>query len=112
MKDMAFTRSLPGSWISKLTATGDEYKPHMTFYVVSEKLPQGFTPKATLEVVDNRAKAPTTTAWVDKEHPLIAKADGLSQYGALIRVEQNTMTMSRPYSAGKGCRGNLDRDRR
>ncbi len=95
-RDMAFTLA-PGLDFN-LTATGDKY---MTFYVVSEKLPQGFTPKTTLQVVDNRAKTPTTTAWVDNEHPLITKAEGLSQYGALIRVEQNTMTMSRPYSAGK-----------
>ena len=37
----------------RLTATGDKY---MTFYVVSEKIPEGFTPKTTLQVVDNRGK--------------------------------------------------------
>jgi hypothetical protein len=93
---MAFTIT-PGLDF-RLTATGDKY---MTFYVVSAKIPQGFTPGATLQVVDDRAKAPTTNAWVDNERPLITKADGLSQYGALIRVEQNTMTMCRPCSAGK-----------
>jgi len=82
----------------RLTATGDKY---MTFYVVSEKLPQGFTPKTTLEVVDNRGKAQVTNNWVNRERPLIARADGLSQYGAVNQVEMNSMTMSRPYSADK-----------
>ena len=95
-KDMAFIIT-PGLDF-KLTATGDKY---MTFYVVSEKLPQGFTPKTTLEVVDNRGKAQVTNNWVNREHPLIAKADGLSQYGAINQVEMNSMTMSRPYSADK-----------
>jgi mannose-6-phosphate isomerase-like protein (cupin superfamily) len=96
-KDMAFciTPGLP----FRLTATGDKY---MSFYVVSEKIPQGFTPKTTLEVVDNRGKAPVTKAWVNRERPLITKADGLSQYGAVTQVEMNSMTMSRPYSADKG----------
>ena len=95
-KDMAFIIT-PGLDF-RLTATGDKY---MTFYVVSEKIAQGFTPKATLQVVDNRTKAQTTSAWVDNERPLIIKDDGLSQYGALTQVEQGSMTMSRPYSAGK-----------
>jgi len=96
-KDMAFilTPGLP----FRLTATGDKY---MTFYVVSEKIPQGFTPKKTLEVVDNRGKAPVTNAWVNRERALITKGDGLSQYGAVTQVEMNSMTMSRPYSADKG----------
>jgi uncharacterized cupin superfamily protein len=95
-KDMAFIIT-PGMDF-KLTATGDKY---MTFYVVSEKLSQGFTPKTTLEVVDNRGKAQVTNNWVNRERPLIAKADGLSQYGAINQVEMNSMTMSRPYSADK-----------
>jgi len=96
-KDMAFVIT-PGLAF-RLTATGDKY---MTFYVVTEKIPQGFTPKTTLEVVDNRGKAPVTNAWVNRERPLIAKGDGLSQYGAVTQVEMNSMTMSRPYSADKG----------
>jgi mannose-6-phosphate isomerase-like protein (cupin superfamily) len=95
-KDMAFILT-PGLDF-QLTATGDKY---MTFYVVSERVPQDFTPKTTLQVVDNRSKPTATKAWVDVERPLITKGDGLSQYGALIQVEQNSMTMSRPYSAGK-----------
>jgi mannose-6-phosphate isomerase-like protein (cupin superfamily) len=83
----------------RLTATGDKY---LTFYVVSEKLPQGFTPKTTLQVIDNRSKATTTKNWVDVERPLITKDDGLSQYSAIIQVEMDPMTMARPYSAGQG----------
>ena len=38
-------------------------------------------------------------AWVDVERPLVTREDGLIQYRALTQVEQNSMTMSRPYSA-------------
>jgi mannose-6-phosphate isomerase-like protein (cupin superfamily) len=96
-KDMAFIIT-PGLDF-RLTATGDKY---MTFYVISEKIPDGFTPKATLQVADNRRTAPVTKAWVDSEHPVITKDDGLSQYGAVTRVEMKGMTMARPYSDGEG----------
>lgn len=96
-KNMAFILT-PGLDF-RLTATGDRY---LTFYVVSEKLPQGFLPKTTLEVIDNRATTQVTSDWVNKERPLISKADGLSQYGALTQVEMNSMTMSRAYSDGPG----------
>jgi mannose-6-phosphate isomerase-like protein (cupin superfamily) len=96
-KDIAFIVT-PGLDF-RLTATGDKY---MTFYVVSEKIPDGVAPKTTLDVVDNRAKAQVTNAWVDKERPLITKDNGLSQYGALTQVEMASMTMSRPYSAPPG----------
>ena len=82
----------------RMTATGDRY---MTFYVVSQKLPEGFAPKATLEVVDNSQKAQVTNAWHDKERALMTKDDGLIQYGALTQVELPSMTMSRPYSAAQ-----------
>ncbi len=96
-KDMAFIIA-PGLDF-KLTATGDRY---MTFYVVSEKIPDGAAPRATLEVVDNRGKAQVTNAWFNKERPMITREDGLTQYGALTAVELPTMAMSRPYSAAQG----------
>ncbi len=83
----------------QLTATGDKY---LTFYVVSEKIPEGFAPRSTLEVVDNRGKAQVTNNWFNKERPLLSKEDGLSQYGALTQVELQSMAMSRPYSAAAG----------
>ena len=83
----------------RLTATGDQY---MSFYVVSEKLPAGFAPRTTLEVVDNRNRPQVTNAWVNQERPLIAKSDGLSQYGAVTQVTMKAMTMSRPSSSGPG----------
>ena len=83
----------------RLTATGDQY---MTFYVVSEKLPAGFVPRTTLEVVDNRSRAQVTNAWVNQERSLISKSDGLSQYGAVTQVTMKSMTMSRPSSSGPG----------
>jgi mannose-6-phosphate isomerase-like protein (cupin superfamily) len=96
-KDMAFIIT-PGLDF-RLTATGDRY---LTFYVVSEKIPPGFTPKTTLEVADNRGVAPVVKAWVDMERPLITKDNGLSQYGALTKVELGSWTISRPYSDGPG----------
>jgi mannose-6-phosphate isomerase-like protein (cupin superfamily) len=96
-KDMAFIIT-PGLDF-RLTATGDKY---LTFYVVSEKIPQGLTPKTTLQVVDNRGKTPVTRAWVNGERPLITKDEGLAQYGAVNQVEMNSMTMSRPYSDDQG----------
>jgi mannose-6-phosphate isomerase-like protein (cupin superfamily) len=96
-KDMAFIIT-PGLDF-RLTATGDKY---MTFYVVSEKIPQGFVAKMTLDVIDNHGKAQITNAWVDRERPLITKEDGLSQYGALTKVEMNSMSMSRPSSDDPG----------
>jgi mannose-6-phosphate isomerase-like protein (cupin superfamily) len=95
-KDMAFIIT-PGLDF-RLTATGDKY---MTFYVVSEKIPQGFTPKTSVQIVDNRSKAQVTKAWVNRERPIITKDDGLSQYAAVTQVEMNSMTMSRPSSAAQ-----------
>jgi mannose-6-phosphate isomerase-like protein (cupin superfamily) len=96
-KNMAFIIT-PGLDF-RLTATGDQY---MTFYVVSETLPGGFTPRPTLEVVDNRGRAQVTNAWVNQERSLISKSDGLSQYGAVTQVTMKSMTMSRPSSSGPG----------
>ena len=97
VKNMAFIIT-PGLDF-RLTATGDQY---MTFYVVSEKLPADFVPRTTLEIVDNRGRAQVTNAWVNQERPLIAKANGLSQYGAVTEVTMKGMTMSRPSSSGPG----------
>ena len=95
-KDMSFIVT-PGLDFS-LTNTGDKY---MTFYVIGEKLPEGFTPSATLKVVDNRTASPVTNSWVLKERPLITKTDGLSQFKAITRADMSAdMAMSRPYSAG------------
>jgi mannose-6-phosphate isomerase-like protein (cupin superfamily) len=96
-KDMAFILT-PGLDF-KITASGDHY---MNFYVVTEKLPTGFTPKKELTVIDNRNKPQATNLWVDKERQLVTKADGLSQYTALTQVEQGNMSMSRPYSDNPG----------
>jgi len=83
----------------KMTGTGDRY---MTFYVVSQKLPAGFTPRSTLEVVDNSAKPQVTNAWHDRERALITTNDGLGDYHAITHVELPSMEMSRPYSDAQG----------
>lgn len=83
----------------KMTGTGDKY---MSFYVVSEKLPDGFTPKSTLTVVDNTAKPQVVNAWYDKERALITTADGLSNFHFVTQVELPSMEMARPYSDAAG----------
>ena len=97
VKDMAFILT-PGLDF-RLTATGDQY---MTFYAVTEKLSAGHAPRTTLEIVDHRKRPQVTNAWVNQERPLIAKSDGLSQYGAVTQVTMKSMTMSRPYSNDPG----------
>jgi mannose-6-phosphate isomerase-like protein (cupin superfamily) len=97
VKDMAFV--ITPAMDFQLTATGDKY---MTFYIVSEKLPAGFTPKSTLEVVDNRGKSQVASAWHNLERPLITQEGGLSQYRSINSVEMKAMTMSQPYSAKPG----------
>jgi mannose-6-phosphate isomerase-like protein (cupin superfamily) len=84
----------------RMTATGNDY---MTFYVVSQKLPDALAPNATLEVVDNSAKPQVTEAWFDKDRALITKSDGLIGFNAVTQVEQPSMTMSRPYSDAQGA---------
>jgi mannose-6-phosphate isomerase-like protein (cupin superfamily) len=76
---------------------------YMTFYIVSEKLPPGFTPAASLRVIDNRAAATTTRDWVDAERVLVGKSDGLSQYSSVTRVDMPAaMAMARPTSTAAG----------
>jgi len=83
----------------RLTATGDHY---MTFYVVTQKLPEGSLPNATLNVVDNTAKPQVAEAWYDKDRALITKSDGLRGYNAVTQVDLPSMTMSRPSSDAPG----------
>ncbi|MGH9572047.1 MAG: cupin domain-containing protein, partial [Candidatus Acidiferrales bacterium] len=83
----------------KLTATGNDY---MTFYVVTQKVPDGVSPKTTLQVIDNTAKPQVTEDWYDKDRTLITKNDGLGEYGGIIQVELPSMSMDRPYSDANG----------
>jgi mannose-6-phosphate isomerase-like protein (cupin superfamily) len=83
----------------RLTATGDHY---MTFYVVTQKMPDGLAPANSLEVVDNSAKPQTVNSWHDKERVLIGKENGLGGYDSVIQVDLPSMTMSRPYSDTPG----------
>jgi hypothetical protein len=83
----------------KMTGTGDQY---MTFYVISQKLPEGLASKSTLDVVDNSAKPQVTNAWYDRERALITTKDGLTAYQAVTQVELPSMEMARPYSDAQG----------
>ena len=97
VKDMAFV--ITPSMDFRLTASGDKY---MTFYIITEKLPAGFTPKTSLEVVDSRGKSQVASAWHNLERPLITQEGGLSQYKSINSVELKAMTMSEPYSDKAG----------
>lgn len=83
----------------RLTATGEEY---MTFYAIGEKIPAGVTPSKTLVIADHRSAPLVTRSWVNKERPLITKADGLVQYNAVRAAQTAPMAMSHPYSIAAG----------
>jgi mannose-6-phosphate isomerase-like protein (cupin superfamily) len=83
-----------------LTATGKE---NMTFYVATEKIPAGFAPNKTLEVVDNRGEAPFMKVhWAHIDRVMIGQKNGMCQYGAFTEVKLDAMTMAQPHSHEKG----------
>ena len=76
---------------------------YMTFYIVGEKVATGITPASTLSVIDHGGDPAKTTDWVDTEHTLASKTDGLSQYSSVTRVDMRSeMAMSRPTSTAPG----------
>ena len=82
-----------------LTAGSD----YMTFYIVGEKLPAGAVPGTSLTVIDHRNAPSKMADWVDSERTLVSKADGLSQYASITRVDMPAaMAMARPTSAAAG----------
>ncbi|MFC1650956.1 cupin domain-containing protein [Candidatus Latescibacterota bacterium] len=96
--DMAFILT-PGLDY-ELTATGDDY---MTFYVVTEKLPDGFSPNEALEVVDHRGEAPFMSVhWANIDRGMIGGSDGMSQYSGLTRVKLDAKTIAQPHSHPAG----------
>ncbi len=83
----------------EITAGSD----YMTFYIVGEKLPEGSTPASSLSVIDHRSGPARTADWVDTEHTLASKEDGLSQYTSVTRVDMSSeMAMTRPTSTPAG----------
>lgn len=97
VKDMAFIAPPSGDY--KVTAIGG----YMTFYVIGEKLAGGVKPAAGVTVVDHRATPAVVKDWVDKERTLVSKADGLSQYATITRVDMPAaLAMSRSTSAAPG----------
>jgi mannose-6-phosphate isomerase-like protein (cupin superfamily) len=80
----------------RIEATGKEY---LTFYVVTEKLREGFTPNKELVAVDNRGEAPFMRVhWAHIDRVLINNRNGMSQYNAFTEVKLDAMTMSQPHS--------------
>lgn len=75
----------------------------MTFYIVGEKLPDGSTPAPGLSVIDHRSSPVKTVDWVDAEHTLASKEDGLSQYtspGPSRYVSRNGDVATNQYGSG------------
>ncbi|MFC1485772.1 hypothetical protein ACFL55_01950 [Candidatus Latescibacterota bacterium] len=80
----------------RLTATGDEY---LTFYVATEKIPEGFEPNKTLIVVDNRGEAPFMRVhWAHIDRVMINNRNGMCQYNAFTEVKLDAMTIAQPHS--------------
>ncbi|MBN1293562.1 MAG: hypothetical protein JXB48_17110 [Candidatus Latescibacteria bacterium] len=97
-KGMAFVLT-PGLDF-EMTATGDEY---MTFYVATEKIPAGFSPNKSLEIVDNRGEAPFMKVhWANIDREMIRQKNGMCQYGAFTEVKLDAMTMAQPHSHAEG----------
>lgn len=97
-KGMAFILT-PGLDFT-LTANGDRY---MNFYVATEKIPAGFTPKKTLEVADNRGEAPFMKVhWANIDRMMISQKNGMCQYNGFTEVKIDAMTMAQPHSHEPG----------
>lgn len=96
VKDMAFI--VPPGADFKVTAGSD----YMTFYIVGEKAGPA-RPGATTALVDHRRAETATRDWTDKVRDVVVKADGLSQYASISRVDMPaSLAMSRSTSAMPG----------
>lgn len=92
-KDMAFI--VPPGADFKVTAAGD----YMTFYIVGERAGAA-SPGATVTVVDHRRAETSIRDWTDRARDVVTKADGLSQYASITRVDMPAaLAMSRSTSA-------------
>ena len=95
-----------------MTNTGDS---DLTMYVVSEPVPDGFTPAKAMLVADE-AQVPVRTPmaaspytlpgasghWAHVVRDLFSKTDGLATIGDLITVDINPMTMGEPHPHNPG----------
>ena len=89
----------PGSDF-ELSVVGD--KP-LTFYVVTEILPAGFTPKRELSIVDNSGNPPFMSVhWANIDRPIITQKDGMCQYNGFTEVKLDAMTIAQPHSHESG----------
>ena len=71
--------------------------------MASEKIPNGFTPNKTLEVVDNRGEAPFMSVhWANIDREMITRKNGMCQYSAFTEVKLDAMTIAQPHSHEKG----------
>jgi len=95
-----------------LTSTSDR---DLTMYVVSEPVPDNFTPRKDMLVTDERqvgvrtpmAASPYTLPgasghWAHVVRALFSRTDGLATIGDLITVTINPMTMGEPHPHNPG----------
>lgn len=95
-----------------MTNTGDS---DLTMYVVSEPVPDGFTPAKAMLVTDETqvpvrtpmAASPYTLSgasghWAHVVRDLFSRTDGLATIGDLITVDINPMTMGEPHPHNPG----------
>jgi mannose-6-phosphate isomerase-like protein (cupin superfamily)/uncharacterized cupin superfamily protein len=109
-KDIAFF--IPENLDFTLTNTGDS---ELTMYVVSEPVPDGFTPVKAMLVTDETqvpvrtpmAASPYTLPgasghWAHVVRDLFSRTDGLATIGDFITVDINPMTMGEPHPHNPG----------
>jgi len=109
-KDIAFF--VPENIEFLMTNTGDS---DLTMYVVSEPVPDGFTPAKAMLVTDETqvpvrtpmAASPYTLPgasghWAHIVRDLFSRTDGLATIGDFITVDINPMTMGEPHPHNPG----------
>ncbi|MGA8438096.1 MAG: cupin domain-containing protein [Candidatus Sulfotelmatobacter sp.] len=109
-KDIAVFIPANLEFVMKNTSSED-----LTMYVVSEPVPDGFSPKTEMLAVDERqvgvrtpmAASPYTIAgasghWAHVVRDLFSKSDGLATIGDIITVTINPLTMGEPHPHNPG----------
>ncbi len=85
-----------------MTNTGDE---PLTMYLISEPVPDGFTPRNNIVVRDNNAMPLPLNAghWSYREKDLLLHNNGLGILHAVITLTLDPMTIGHPHTHVKGC---------
>lgn len=85
-----------------MTNTGDE---PLNMYLISEPVPDGFTPASNIVVKDNNTTRfnPFVGHWSYQEKDLLLHGDGLGILHAVITLTLDPMTIGHPHVHVKGC---------